>query len=164
MTRDLWDALAAAWAEVGWADDVLDALAGVEIEITPEARRVVGAMEVLANTLADELDGALRTVLRALANRVLKDGLKVKTEDGQAPYEVLSEAFGWFLGVDVTYGWSAVEASVEGMESAITGWVEKVTALRGVWKSQAAAVTALVLHDASLGESKKAARAALAGA
>jgi hypothetical protein len=106
----------------------------------------------------------VRTVARALANRVLKDGLKVKTDAGQAPYEVLSEAFGWFLGVDITYGWSAVEASAEGMESAVTGWVEKVTALRGVWKSQATAVTALVLHDASPGESRKAARAAFAGA
>ena len=54
----------------------------------------VGAMEILADILTDEPAGSVRTVARALANRVLKDGLKVKTEDGQAPYEVLSEAFG----------------------------------------------------------------------
>ena len=50
------------------------------------------------------------------------------------------------------------------MQRAVSEWVEKVTALRGVWKSQAAAVTALVLHDASPGESRKAARVAFAGA
>jgi len=121
-------------------------------------------MEVLADTLADEPDGSVRTVARALANRVLKDGLAVKTEDGQAPYEVLSEAFGWYLGVDLTHGWDAAVASAEGMKGRATSWVEKVAALRGVWPSQAAAVSALVLHDASPGESRKAARAAFAGA
>jgi hypothetical protein len=122
-------------------------------------RQLVG---ILAKILAAEPDGSVRTVARALANWVLKDGLKVKTVDGQAPYEVLSEAFGWFLGVDVTYGWSAAEASAEGMESAVTGWVEKVTALRGVWKSQAAAIGALVLHGASPREARAAARATFA--
>jgi hypothetical protein len=164
VTRDLWDALVAVWGEVGWADDVLDALVGGETEITEETQRVIDVMEVLADTLADEPEGATRTVARALATRVLKLGVKVKTEDGQAPYEVLSEAFGWFLGVDVTYGWSMAQASAEGMESAVTRWVEKVTTLRGVWKSQAAAVTALVLHDASPGEGRKAARAAFSSA
>ena len=151
--------------ENGWDEDELAAKLGRVLDLNGRRNGLESQLVgILADILAAEPDGSVRTVARALANRVLKDGLKVKTEDGQAPYEVLSEAFGWFLGVDVTYGWSAVEASVEGMESAITGWVEKVTALRGVWKSQAAAVTALVLHDASLGESKKAARAALVGA
>ena len=120
-------------------------------------RQLVG---ILADILAAEPDGSVRTVARALANRVLKDGLKVKTEDGQAPYEVLSEALGWFLGVDVTCGWSAAEASADGMESAVTGWVEKVAALRGVWPSQAAAVSALVLHGGSPAKARSASRAA----
>jgi hypothetical protein len=162
VTRDLWDALAAVWGEIGWADDVLDALVGGDTELMPEARRVVGAMEMLANALAAEPDGSVRTVARALANWVLKDGLKVKTVDGQAPYEVLSEAFKWFLGVDLTYGWSAAEASAKGMEDRATAWVEQVTALRGVWPSQAAAVSALVLHGASPREARAAARATFA--
>ena len=57
-------------------------------------------MEVLADTLADEPDGSVRTVARALANRVLKLGVKFKTEDGRTPYEVLSDALGWYLGFE----------------------------------------------------------------
>ena len=30
VTRDFWDILVTAWYEVGWADDVLDALVGSE--------------------------------------------------------------------------------------------------------------------------------------
>jgi hypothetical protein len=162
VTRDLWDALVTVWDKVGWADDVLDALSGGETEIAPEAQRVIGAMEVLADALADESEGSVRTVARALATRVLKLGVKISVDDDQLPHEALSEAFGWYLGVDVTYGWSTVEASAEGMESAVTGWVGKVTALRGVWKSQAAAVSALVLHGASPREARAAARATFA--
>ena len=106
--------VAGAWGEVGYAEDVLDALVGGHTELTPEARWVVGAMEMLADVLADEPDGSVRTVARAMANRVLKLGVKVKTEDGQSPYEVLSETFGWYLGVDVTYGWDATLATAEG--------------------------------------------------
>jgi hypothetical protein len=62
VTRDLWDILTAAWAEVSWADDVLDALAGGETEITEEAQQVIDVMEILADALADESDGAARTV------------------------------------------------------------------------------------------------------
>jgi len=164
ITRDFWDILVGAWGQAGWAQDVLDALIGGETEIAEETQLVIDVMEVLSDAVADEPDGSVRTVARALANRVLKDGLAVKTEAGQAPYEALAETFGWYLGVDVTYGWSATLATAKGMESAVTGWVGKVTALRGVWKSQAAAVTALVLHDASPGESRRAARAAFAGA
>jgi hypothetical protein len=76
---------------------------------------------------------------------------------------VLSETFGWYLGVDVTFGWDTVQATAKGMEDRATRWVEKV-ASRCKWPSQAAAVTALVLHDASPGESRKAARAAFASA
>jgi len=157
VTRDLWDILLVAWSQVGWADDVLDALMGGETEITEETRLVVDVMEVLADAVVDELDGSVRTVARALANRVLKDGLAVKTEDGQAPYEVLSETFGWYLGVDTTYGWNATLATAKGMEHRATAWVEKV-APRCKWPSQAAAVSALVLHDASPGEAKAASR------
>jgi hypothetical protein len=95
VTRDLWDILTAAWTEVGWADDVLDALASGETEITEATQQVIDVMEVLADTLANEPDGAARTVARALATRVLKDGLKVKVEEDQLPHDVLSEAFGW---------------------------------------------------------------------
>jgi len=124
-----------------------------------ETQRVINVMEVLADTLADEPDGSVRTVARALANRLLKAGLKVKTEAGQAPYEVLSEAFGWYLGVDVTFGWDTVQATAKGMEDRATAWVEKI-APRCKWPSQAAAVSALVLHDASPVEARSAARAA----
>jgi hypothetical protein len=149
-------------SKVGWADDVLDALADGETEFTEEVQRILDVMEVLADTLADEPSGSSRTVARALAHRILKDGVKVKTEDGQAPYEVLSETFGWYPGVDVTYGWGTAQASADGMRSAVTGWVEKIAALRGVWKSQAAAVSALVLHGASPREARAAARATFA--
>ena len=105
-----WDVLAMGGSEVGWAGDVLDALAGVKTEIAEEGQQVIAAMGVLA----DEPEGSARTVARALANRVLKDGLKVKTEDGQSPHKVLSEALGWYLGVDITYGWSATQATAKG--------------------------------------------------
>ena len=117
-------------------------------------------MEVLADTLADEPEGSVRTVAPALATRVLKDELKVKVEDDQLPHEALFEAFGWYLGVDLTYGWDAAVASAKGMEDRATSRVEKVAALCGVWPSQAAAVSALVLHGASPAEARSAARAA----
>jgi hypothetical protein len=157
ITRDFWDILVGAWGQAGWAQDVLDALIGGETEIAEETQLVIDVMEVLSDAVADEPDGSVRTVARALANRVLKDGLAVKTEDGQAPYEVLSETFGWYLGVDVTYGWSATLATAKGMEHRATAWVEKI-APRCKWPSQAAAVQALVLHDASPGEAKAASR------
>ena len=119
-------------------------------------------MEVLADTLADEPEGAARTVARALATRVLKLGVKVKVEGDQLPHEALSEAFGWYLGVDLTYGWDATLASAKGMKDRATNWVAQVTALRGVCKSQAAAVSALVLHGASPREARAAVRATFA--
>ena len=89
-------------------------------------------MEVLADALAEAPDGSVRTVARALTNRVLKDGLRVKVEDDQLPHGALSEAFGWYLGVDLTYGWDATLASAKGMEDRTTAWVAQVTTLRGV--------------------------------
>jgi hypothetical protein len=88
--------------------------------------------------------------------------VKVTVEDDQLPHGALSEAFGWYLGVDLTYGWDAVQATAKGMEDRAIAWVEQVTALRGVWPSQAAAVSALVLHGASPAEARAAARATFA--
>ena len=79
-------------------------------------------MEVLVDTLADESEGAARTVARVVATCVLKLGVKVTVEDDQLPRETLSEAFGWYLGVDLTYGLDAVRASSKGMKDRATAW------------------------------------------
>jgi hypothetical protein len=62
--------------------------------------------------------------------------------------------------VDGTGDWEPALPSADGLRPAVTQWVEKVAAKRGVWPSQAAAIRALVLHGASPREAKAAARAA----
>jgi hypothetical protein len=64
LTRGLWDVLSTVWGGVGWVDDVLDVLVGGETELTQEAQRAIGVMKVPADALADEPEGAVRTVAR----------------------------------------------------------------------------------------------------
>ena len=92
---------------VGAASDVMDPLLGGETEIPESAERAVAAMEELAEALAKAGDGNVRTVARALARRIVQMGVLVDTEPGQLPVEALSEAIGWFLGVDLSYPWEA---------------------------------------------------------
>ena len=136
---------------MGWADDVINTLLGSEAEIPETAEYAVEAMAVLAETLADVAEGSTRTVAHALARKCVKMGVKVHTEDGQLPVEALSEPFCWYLGVD-------------GLRSAVTRWVEKATAQRGVWRSQAAAIRALVLERADPRAARAAAQAAFSRA
>jgi hypothetical protein len=54
---------------MGYANDVLDTLMSDEVEVYEEAQAAVETMGLLAEVLADELDGSIRTVARALARR-----------------------------------------------------------------------------------------------
>jgi hypothetical protein len=119
-------------------------------------------LEPLAEVVADEADGSTRAVARVLARIIVDKGVSVKTEPGQTPQEALFEAFCWYLGVDGTYGWQERLPRVEALRPRAEQWVEKVAALKRVWPSQAAAVEALVLHNASPSEARVAARAAFA--
>jgi len=158
-TREVWGALVHGWSEVGWADQVLDALTGAEIELTEAEKWVVQAMEDLADRLAGEEDGACRTVAAALARKVYALGVHVKADDGQTPQDALYEAFAWFLGAEAG-GWEYELPTADGLRRGIEQWVEKATSAKGVWKSQAAAISALVLHSASPQEARQAAQAA----
>jgi hypothetical protein len=51
ITRQVWAGVVGAWAEVGEAGDVLDALTGGETKIPETARRAVETMEGLVSTL-----------------------------------------------------------------------------------------------------------------
>ena len=147
---------------VGAASDVMDPLLGGETEIPESAERAVTAMEELAEVLAEAGDGNVRTVARALARRIVQMGVLVDTEPGELPIEALSDAIGWFLGVDLSYQWEPEQPRAESVQPRIERWVAKVAGAKGVWPSQAKAVEALVLHDASPYEAKQVARAAYA--
>ena len=164
VTRKLWRQVCDAWLMVGAASDVMDPLLGGETEIPESAEKAIEAMEDLAEALAEAGDGNARTVSRALARRIVKMGVLVDTEPGQLPVEALSEAIGWFLGVDLSYQWEPEQPRAESVQPAVEGWVAKVAGAKGVWASQAKAVEALVLHDASPREAKAVARAAYAAA
>jgi hypothetical protein len=164
VTRKLWKQVCDAWLMVGAASDVMDPLLGGETEIFESAERAVVAMEELAEILAEVGDGNVRTVARALARRIVQMGVLVDTEPGQLPVEALSEAIGWFLRVDLSYQWEPEQPRTESVQPAIESWVAKIASAKGVWVSQAKAVEALVLHDASPREAKAVARAAYAAA
>jgi hypothetical protein len=159
-----WRDLVLAWSLVSHADDVMDALLGSETEIPESAQYAVEQMEALAEALADVTDGQARTVARALARRIVHFGVQVRTEPGELPTEALSDSLAWFLGVDNTGGWDAELPSADGLKHAVSEWVGKVTAARGVWKSQAAAIKALVLQRADPRAAKAAAQAAFSRA
>jgi len=95
----------------------------------------------------------------ALARRVHVLGAHVKTDDGQTLQDALHEAFAWFLGAEAG-GWEYELPTADGLRRGIEQWVEKATSAKGVWKSQAAAIRALVLHSASPQEARQAAQAA----
>jgi hypothetical protein len=120
----------------------------------------VDALERLAEVLADESDGSVRAVARALARRVARMPLVVQVEDGQSREEALAEALCWSLGVDGTFGWHEELPSAESLRRPVEDWVQRVVGKRGVWPSQRAAISALVLYGASPAEARNAARAA----
>ena len=160
MTVELYREVLMAWREAGYAADVFDALLGVGTEAPPEAEAAIEMMERLAEVLADESDGSVRAVARALARRVARMPLVVQVEDGQSREEALAEALCWSLGVDGTYGWHEELPSAESLRHPVENWVARVARQRGVWPSQRAAISALVLHGASPAEARNAARAA----
>jgi hypothetical protein len=100
--------------------------------------------------------------LAALARRVARMPLVVQVEDSQSREEALAEALCWSLGVDGTYGWHVELPSAESLRSPVEDWVARVARQRGVWPSQRAAISALVLHGASPREARAAARATFA--
>ena len=151
-----------AWLPVSHADAVLDVLFGYTDEAHDLDLRAVAAMEDLAEELAEAGDGNVRTVTRALARRIVNMGVPVSTEPGQLPVEALSEAIGWFLGVDLTYPWEAEMPRADSLGQRAEAWVEKVANAKGVWDSQAAAIKALVVHGASPYEANRVAKAAFA--
>ena len=77
----------------------------------------------------------------------------VQVEDGQLREETLC----WSLGVDRTFGWHEELPSAESLRRPVEDWVARQ---RGVWPSQRAAISALLLHGASPREARSAARAA----
>jgi hypothetical protein len=160
----LWADLLNSWQAAGVASDVLDALMGGEIEIPDTALWAVKEMEGLADVLADEPEGSTQTVARALAYRLAKMGVEVKREDGQLPAEALYEQICWALGVDGTRGWDSELPTADSLRRAVAAWVGKVAKAKGVWKSQAAAIRALVLERADPRAARAAARAAFSGA
>jgi len=72
----------------------------------------------------------------------------------------LSEALSWALRADGSAGWEPEPPSADAMRRDVEAWVEKVMAHKGVWASQAAAIQALVLRNASPQEARRAASAA----
>jgi hypothetical protein len=76
-------------------------------------------------------------------------GFTLESEPDEDPRTGLAEHLAWFFGVDVSNGWEDELPSAKGLEADVTGWVENVKALRGVWPSQKAAIEALVLHRAT---------------
>ena len=110
------------------------------------------------DVLADEPEGSIRTVVHALARKIAWRRSEIRAEEGRSPVEVLYEHICWYFGVDGTRGWEAELPSAEGLRNAIEAWVNKITSKR-MWSSQAAAIRALVLHNASPNEARQAARA-----
>jgi hypothetical protein len=88
-------------------------------------------MERLAEVLADESDGSVRAVARALARRVDRMPVVVQVEDGQSREETLAEALCWSLGVDGTFGWHQELLSVESLRHPVENWVGRVARQRG---------------------------------
>jgi len=162
VSRKVWNGVVRAWAEVGWADDVLDVLEGTEVEIGPEVKIAVDAMETLGEVLADEPDGSIRTVSRALANRLHANGVVIQHEDDQTAQDALFERICWAWGVDGTSEWEPVLPTADGIRAGIEAWMKKAVSQCGVWPSQKAAIEAVVLHGASPQEARAAARAAYA--
>jgi hypothetical protein len=159
VTRRYWVPVVTAWNELGYPQDVLDAMLGGETELTDDVQQVLRAMEDLADVLADEPEGSIRTVAYALARKIAWRRAEIKAEEGRSPVEVLYEHICWYLGVDGTRGWDAELPSADGLRNAIETWVNKITSKK-MWGSQAAAIKALVLHNASPYEARQAARAA----
>jgi hypothetical protein len=160
VTVELYREVLTAWRQVGYAADVFDALMGVSTEAPDEAQGAIEMMEYLAEVLADESDGSVRGVARALARRVARMPLVVQVEEGQSREAALAEALCWSLGVDGTFGWQAALPSAESLRRPVENWVARVARRRGIWPSQKAAISALVLHGASPTEARSAARAA----
>lgn len=159
VTKRYWVPVVMAWNEVGYPQDVLDAMLGGETELTDDVQRVLRAMEDLADVLADEPEGSIRTVAYALARKLAWRRAEIKAEEDRSPVEVLHEHFCWYLGVDGTRDWDAELPSAYGLRNAIEAWGNTVTSKR-MWSSQATAIKALVLHNASPYEARQAARAA----
>jgi hypothetical protein len=65
-----------------------------------------------------------------------------QVEDDQSREEALC----WSLGVDGTFGWHMELPSAESLRCPVEDWVARQ---RGVWPSQQAAISALLLHGAS---------------
>jgi hypothetical protein len=116
-------------------------------------------MGFVGRCLADEPHGSIRTVMYALARKLAWRRSEIEAEEGRSPVEVLYEHICWYMDVDGTRGWEAELPSAEGLRSAIGTWVNTVTSKR-MWSSQATAIKALVLHNASPYEARQAARAA----
>jgi len=74
--------------------------------------------------------------------------------------EVLADAFCWPLGIDGTFRWHEELPSAESLRRPVENWVARVARQRGVWPSQRAAISALVLHGASPVEARNVARVA----
>jgi hypothetical protein len=159
VTRRYWVPVVTAWNEVGYPQDVLDAMLGGETELTDDVQQVLRAMEDLADVLAGEPEGSTGTVAYALARKIAWRRSEIKAEAGRSPVEVLYEHICWYFGVDGTRGWEAELPSADGLRSAIEAWVNTVTSKK-MWSSQAAAIKALALHNASPYEARQAARAA----
>jgi len=144
------------------AGPILDTLLNTSSEffeeyfLDSEQSEVAEAMLGLAEALADEPDGLSNTVACWLAEELVSAGL-VLNRQGRLLF-----SFRTLFGLDGTGEWEAELPSVDGLRTTITRWVEQVTAQQGVWKSQATAIDALVLHDASPAEARSAARAAFA--
>ena len=74
--------------------------------------------------------------------------------------EVLADAFCRSLDVDGTFEWHEEMPSAESLRRPVEDWVQCVVGKRGVWPSQRAAVTALMMHGTPPAEARRAARAA----
>ncbi|NIV31612.1 MAG: hypothetical protein GWN58_19635 [Anaerolineae bacterium] len=162
VTRELYVEALVAWREVGYADEVFDALLGASTGTSPAADWAIGVMERLAEAVEHEPDGSVRVVARALARRLARMPLEFQVEDGRSREEVLAETLAWSLGVDGSYGWHKELPSAESLRTPVENWVRRVAARRTIWPSQKAAISALVLHGASPWEARNAARAAFA--
>lgn len=92
----------------------------------------------------------------------MPDDRQGAVETMELPAEALAEAFSRSPGVDGTFGWQAALPSAESLRHPVENWVARVASRRGIWPSQKAAISALVLHGASPREARAAARATFA--
>jgi len=153
VDRRLWLELLGVWAWVECPGVVLDALAGEDISPSSAEAAAIELMDTLAVALADEADGSCRRVAGALAFRV-------KAQHDAVDKQALYEAFCEFFGVDGSGAWDAEMPSAGALQPRVAAWIDKVAAHKGVWPSQAAAITALVLKGASPREAKAASQRA----